>query len=70
MICLSLLKNNIVTMPGEHHIPKMKTSFYGFGSIQVKSFEHYNKIIETIHFATEDSIKRFEVIKKIKNTLL
>ena len=52
------------------NIPKMKTSFYGSRSVQVKSFKDWNNINDKIHFTPEDFMKRFEVIKKIKNTLL
>ena len=51
-------------------IPKMKTSFYGSRSVQVKSIKGWNNIIDKIHLTPEDLMKRFEVIKKIKNTLL
>ena len=50
--------------------PKMKTSFYGSRSVQVKSIKGWNNIIDKIHLTPEDLMKRFEVIKKIKNTLL
>ena len=52
------------------NIPTTKTSFYGSGSVQVKSVKDWNNIIDKIHFTTEDFMKCFEVIKKIKNTLL
>ena len=52
------------------NIPKMKTSFDGSRSVQVKSIKDWNNIIAKIHFATEDLMKRSEVIKKIKNTFL
>ena len=52
------------------NISKMKTSFYGSRSVQVKSIKDWNNIIDKIHYTTEDFMKRFEVIKKIKNTLL
>ena len=52
------------------NIPKMKTSSYGSRSVQVKSIKDWNDIIDKIHFTPEDLMKRFEVIKKIKNTLL
>ena len=52
------------------NIPKMKTSFYGSRSVQVKSVKDWNNIIDKIHFTTEDFMKRSEVIKKIKNALL
>ena len=52
------------------NIPKMKTSFYGSRSVQVKSIKDWNNIIDKIHFTPEDLMKDFEVIKKIKNTLL
>ena len=55
------------------NIPKMKTSFYGSRSVQVKSIKDWNNIIvnwqtDKIHFTPEDFIfmKCFEVIKKIK----
>ena len=51
-------------------IPKMKISFYGSRSIQVKSVKDWNNINDKIHFTTEDFVKRSEVIKKIKNNLL
>ena len=72
-ICLYLLTNNIVTIPWEQgdvlNIPKMKTSFYGSTSVQVKSIKDWNNIIDKIHFTTEDFMKRSEVIKTVKNTL-
>ena len=52
------------------NIPKMKTSFYGSRSVQVKSIKDWNNIIDKIHFTPEELMKRFEGIKKIKNTLL
>ena len=52
------------------NIPKMKTSFYGSRSVQVKSIKDWNNIIDKIHFTTEHFMKRSEVIKKIKNILL
>ena len=52
------------------NIPKMKTSSYGSRSVQVKSIKDWNDIIDKIHFTPEDLMKRFEVIQKIKNTLL
>ena len=52
------------------NIPKMKTSFYGSRSVQVKSIKDWNNIIAKIYFTTEDFMKHSEVIKKIKNTLL
>ena len=67
------LKNNIVTRGARRYvlnIPKMKTSFYGSRSVQVKSIKDWNNIIDKIHFTPEDFMKHFEVIKKIKNTLL
>ena len=48
------------------NIPKMKTSFYGSRSVQVKSIKDWNNIIDKIHFTPEDFMKHFEVIKKIK----
>ena len=52
------------------NIPKMKTSFKGSRSVQVKSIKDWNNVIDKIYFTTEDFIKRSEVIKKMKNTLL
>ena len=52
------------------NIPKIKTSFYGSRSVQVKSIKDWNNIIAKIYFTTEDFMERSEVIKKIKNTLL
>ena len=52
------------------NIPKMKTSFYGSRSVQVKSIKDWNNITDKIHFTTEDFMKCSEVIKKMKNTLL
>ena len=52
------------------NIPKMKTSFYVPRSVQVKSIKYWNNIIDKTHFTTGDLMKRSEVIKKIKNTLL
>ena len=52
------------------NIPKMKTSFSGSRSFQVKSIKDWNNIIDKTHFTTEDFMKRSEVIKKIKNDLL
>ena len=48
----------------------MKTFFYGSRLVQVKSIKDWNNIIDKIQFTPEDLMKRFEVIKKIKNTLL
>ena len=48
------------------NIPKMKTSFYGSRSVQVKSMKDWNNMIDKIPFTTEDFMKRFEVIKKNK----
>ena len=48
----------------------MKTLFYGSRSVQVKSVKDWNNIIDKIHYTAKDFMKRFEVIKKIKNTLL
>ena len=46
------LKNN--NSPGEQedvlNIPKMKTSFYGSRSVQIKSIKDWNNIIHKIHF--------------------
>ena len=52
------------------NIPKMKTSFYGPISVQIKSVKDWNNIIDKIHIITEDFMKRSEVIKKIKNAPL
>ena len=52
------------------NIPKMKTSFYGSRSVQVKSIKDWNNIIDKIHFTIDNFMKRSEIIKKIKNTLL
>ena len=52
------------------NIPKMKTSFYGSRSVQIKSIKDWNNIIDKIHFTTEDFMKRSEVIKKMKNAHL
>ena len=51
------------------NIPKMKTSFYGSRSVQVKSIKDWNNIIDKIDFTAEYFMKCFEVIKKMKNTL-
>ena len=48
----------------------MKTAFNGSRSVQVKSIKDWNNVIDKIYFTTEDFIKRSEVIKKMKNTLL
>ena len=48
----------------------MKTSFYGSRSVQVKSIKDWNNIIDKMQFTPEDLMKRFEVIKNIKNALL
>ena len=60
----------MVTIPGEQedvfNIPKMKTSFYGSISVQVKSIKDWNNITDKIHFTPENFMKCFEVIKKIK----
>ena len=48
----------------------MKTYFYGSRSVHVKSIKDWNNIIDKIHFTLEDFMKRFEVIKKIKNAFL
>ena len=50
------------------NISKMKTSFYGSRSVQVKSIKDWNNIIDKIHFTTVDFMKRSEI--KIKNALL
>ena len=47
----------------------MKTSFYGFRSVQVKSIKNWNNIIDKIHFTPEDFMKHSEVIKKINTRL-
>ena len=52
------------------NIPKMKTSFYGSESVQIKSIKDWNNITDKIHFTTEDFMKGSEVIKKIKNAPL
>ena len=52
------------------NIPEMKTSFYSSQSVQVKSIKDWSNIIDKIHSAPEDLMKRFEVIKKTKSTLL
>ena len=52
------------------NIPKMKTSFNGSRSVQVKSIKDWNNTTDKIHFTPEDLMKLFEIIKKIKNTLL
>ena len=52
------------------NIPKMKASFYGSKSVQVKSIKDWDNIIDEIHFTIEDFMKRSKVIKKIKTTLL
>ena len=46
------------------NIRKMKTSFYGSRSVQVKSIKDWSNIIDKTHFAPEDFMKHFEVIKK------
>ena len=46
------------------NIPKIKTSFHGSRSVQVKSNKDGNNIIDKINFKTEDFTKCFEVIKK------
>ena len=51
------------------NIPKMKTSFYGSRSAQLKPIKEWNNIIE-IHFTLGDFMKRSQVIKNMKNTLL
>ena len=51
------------------NIPKMKTSFYGSRSVQIKSIKDWYNIIDKIHFTTEDFMKRSEVIKKIKKAV-
>ena len=67
-------KENIVTIPGEQgdvlNIPKIKTSFYGSRSVQVKTTKDWNDIIDKIHFTPEDLMKRFEVIKKKYTSLI
>ena len=40
------------------NIPKMKTSFHGFRSVQVKSIMDCNNIIDKIYFTPEDFMKR------------
>ena len=51
------------------NIPKMKTSCSS-RSVQFKSVKNWNNIIGKIHITAEDFMKHFEIIKKIKNTLL
>ena len=51
------------------NIPKMKTSFPTSGSAQVKPIIDWNDINE-IHFTFGDFMKRSQVIKNMKNTLL
>ena len=47
------------------NIPKMKTSFYGSRSVQVKSIKDWNNIIDKIHFTPEDFMKcSFSLSKK------
>ena len=46
------------------NIRKMKASFYGSRSVQVKSVKDWSNIIDKTHFAPEDFMKHFEVIKK------
>ena len=62
------LKNNIVTRGARRYvlnIPKMKTSFYGSRSVQVKSIKDWNNIIDKIHFTPEDFMKcSFSLSKK------
>ena len=48
------------------NVPKIKTSFYGSRSVQVKSIKDWNNIIDKRQFTTEDFMKCSEVIKKIK----
>ena len=45
------------------NIPKMKTSFYGFRPVQVKSIKAWNNIIDEIHFTPEDFMKRHTRLK-------
>ena len=52
------------------NIPKMNTHFYGHISVQVKSMKNWNNITDKTPFSAEDFLKRSEVTKKIKNTLL
>ena len=73
MICLNLLKHNVNTIPGHGgkeiyvlNIPKMKTFFYSFRPVQVKSIKDWSIIIHKINFTIEDFMKHFEVIEKIK----
>ena len=49
---------------------KMKNLFYGSRSVQFKSIKNWNNIIDKINFTTEDLMKLFAIIKKIRNTLL
>ena len=51
------------------NISKMKTSFYSFRSVQVKSIKDWNNVINKKNFTSEDFMKRSEVMKKVKNTL-
>ena len=48
------------------NIPKMKTFFYSFRPVQVKSIKDWSIIIHKINFTIEDFMKHFEVIEKIK----
>ena len=52
------------------NVPKMKTSFHGSRSVQVKSIKDWNNIIDKIHLTTKDFMKHIEVMQKIKNILL
>ena len=47
------------------NIPKMKTSFYGSKSVQVKSIKDWNNIIDKIHFTTEDFMKCLHALTPI-----
>ena len=46
------------------------SSFYGSRSVLVKPIKDWNNIIDEIHPTPEDFMKRYQVIKKMKNTLL
>ena len=74
MICLNNIEQHSQDTRGARryvlNIQKMKTSFYGSRSIQVKSIKDWNNIIDEIRFSPEDFMKRSEVIKKVKSTLL
>ena len=46
------------------NIPKIKTTFYGSRSVQVKSIKDWNNIINKVYFTAEGFMKRYEVIKQ------